>query len=97
MIRLLAILLICLPLAAGAQQKSIDGSRIKVPKAPAGISKTTGPAKFAFGSAKRGSAQKPNAFGGYARGCFAGGEELAETGPTWQAMRLSRNRNWGAS
>ena len=21
--------------------------------------------------------------------------ELAETGPTWQAMRLSRNRNWG--
>ena len=20
---------------------------------------------------------------------------LAETGPTWQAMRLSRNRNWG--
>ncbi len=95
MFRLFAVLLICfIPLGVSAQ-KSIDGSRIQVPKAPAGTSKTTGPAKFAFGAAKRGSDQKPNAFGGYARGCFAGGEELAETGPTWQAMRLSRNRNWG--
>ena len=33
--------------------------------------------------------------GGYARGCIDGAVELAETGPTWQAMRLSRNRNWG--
>jgi penicillin-insensitive murein endopeptidase len=24
-----------------------------------------------------------------------GAAQLAETGPTWQAMRLSRNRNWG--
>ncbi|NNJ66801.1 MAG: penicillin-insensitive murein endopeptidase, partial [Boseongicola sp.] len=29
------------------------------------------------------------------KGCLAGGVQLAETGPTWQAMRLSRNRNWG--
>lgn len=33
--------------------------------------------------------------GSYARGCLAGGAELPETGPTWQAMRLSRQRNWG--
>ncbi len=33
--------------------------------------------------------------GTYARGCAAGNVELPETGPTWQAMRLSRNRNWG--
>ena len=33
--------------------------------------------------------------GGYAKGCLAGGEQLPESGPTWQAMRLSRNRNWG--
>ncbi len=26
---------------------------------------------------------------------FGGGEALAETGAHWQAMRLSRNRNWG--
>lgn len=43
-------------------------------------------------SASRGSGE---AIGFYSNGCLAGGEELAETGPTWQAMRLSRNRNWG--
>ncbi|QTN37268.1 penicillin-insensitive murein endopeptidase [Cognatishimia activa] len=52
-------------------------------------------AKYLFGSEPVGSAQAPEAFGSYAKGCLAGGVELAETGPTWQAMRLSRNRNWG--
>ncbi|MEY8882300.1 penicillin-insensitive murein endopeptidase [Donghicola sp. XS_ASV15] len=52
-------------------------------------------AKFAFGAEKRGSSQPPAAFGSYAKGCVSGAEQLAETGPTWQAMRLSRNRNWG--
>lgn len=33
--------------------------------------------------------------GSYAKGCAAGLQELAETGPSWQAMRLSRNRTWG--
>ncbi|SFS19063.1 penicillin-insensitive murein endopeptidase [Yoonia litorea] len=51
-------------------------------------------AKFLFGAAPEGSPQSPQAIGGYARGCQAGAEQLAETGPTWQAMRLSRNRNW---
>ena len=33
--------------------------------------------------------------GAYGRGCAAGNVELPETGPAWQAMRLSRDRNWG--
>jgi penicillin-insensitive murein DD-endopeptidase len=33
--------------------------------------------------------------GGYFDGCLAGGVPLPITGPTWQVMRLSRNRNWG--
>ena len=33
--------------------------------------------------------------GSYARGCAGGLVALPETGPTWQAMRLARNRNWG--
>jgi penicillin-insensitive murein endopeptidase len=41
------------------------------------------------------STQKAAPFGSYAKGCIAGAEQLPETGPTWQAMRLSRNRNWG--
>ncbi|KIC50161.1 peptidase [Tateyamaria sp. ANG-S1] len=52
-------------------------------------------AKRQFGAKRRASAQDAAAFGGYSRGCLAGGVQLAETGPTWQAMRLSRNRNWG--
>ena len=35
------------------------------------------------------------AIGSYARGCLAGGKPLPVDGPAWQAMRLSRNRNWG--
>jgi len=52
------------------------------------------PAKQIFGY-KTGPAGQPAAYGSYAKGCVAGAEQLAETGPTWQAMRLSRNRNWG--
>jgi penicillin-insensitive murein endopeptidase len=48
-----------------------------------------------FGAMEAASAQAPMPIGSYARGCAAGLVELAETGPTWQAMRLSRNRNWG--
>ena len=35
------------------------------------------------------------AIGYYPSGCLQGGVELPTTGPTWQVMRLSRNRNWG--
>ncbi|WP_434481364.1 penicillin-insensitive murein endopeptidase [Lutimaribacter degradans] len=51
-------------------------------------------AKRLFGAAPRGSGQRAEPFGGYSKGCLAGGTALPETGPTWQAMRLSRNRNW---
>ncbi|WP_333714704.1 penicillin-insensitive murein endopeptidase [Yoonia sp.] len=51
-------------------------------------------AKFLFGAQPTASPQSPAAIGGFSRGCQAGAEQLAETGPTWQAMRLSRNRNW---
>lgn len=52
-------------------------------------------AKDLFGAQRSGSQQKPQAIGDYARGCGAGMVQLPETGPTWQAMRLSRGRNWG--
>lgn len=52
-------------------------------------------AKQLFGAMRMGSAQKSAPFGGYAKGCIAGAVRLPESGPTWQAMRLSRNRNWG--
>lgn len=51
-------------------------------------------AKPLFGAAQVASRQAAAPLGGYARGCQAGAVQLPETGPTWQAMRLSRNRNW---
>lgn len=48
-----------------------------------------------FGAMAMPSAQDSMPIGSYARGCAAGLVELPETGPTWQAMRLSRNRNYG--
>ena len=48
-----------------------------------------------FGAKAAPSSQSPMPVGSYAKGCGAGHVELPETGPTWQAMRLSRNRNWG--
>ncbi|MHA3976285.1 penicillin-insensitive murein endopeptidase [Halovulum sp. GXIMD14794] len=53
------------------------------------------PAKQLFGAKSTPSAHAPSSFGSYSKGCIAGAVELPETGPTWQAMRLSRNRNWG--
>ena len=48
-----------------------------------------------FGSLDQPSQQGAMPIGSYARGCAAGLVELPETGPTWQAMRLSRHRNFG--
>ncbi len=52
-------------------------------------------AKSLFGAAQQASDQRSEPFGSYSRGCAAGLMQLPETGPSWQAMRLSRNRNWG--
>jgi penicillin-insensitive murein endopeptidase len=53
------------------------------------------PAKYLFGAKRAPAEMDPDPHGSYARGCLAGAVELPETGPGWQAMRLSRNRNWG--
>ena len=52
-------------------------------------------AKYLFGAKKTASALRPRSIGWYAKGCLAGGEKLPATGPAWQSMRLSRNRQWG--
>ena len=53
------------------------------------------PAKQLFGAVKAPAPLAARAIGFYARGCLAGARPLAIDGPAWQAMRLSRNRNWG--
>jgi penicillin-insensitive murein DD-endopeptidase len=53
------------------------------------------PAKQLFGRRTRPTAAPPHVIGFYSKGCLAGAAELPIDGPTWQVMRLSRNRNWG--
>jgi penicillin-insensitive murein DD-endopeptidase len=48
-----------------------------------------------FSQAQLPSAGPARVIGYYSQGCLAGGTELPLTGPYWQVMRPSRNRNWG--
>jgi penicillin-insensitive murein DD-endopeptidase len=52
-------------------------------------------ARDLFGAATEPAPLPTHSVGGYAKGCLAGAVALPITGPDWQVMRLSRNRNWG--
>ncbi len=52
-------------------------------------------AKNLFGSKDLPAALPAKSYGFYSKGCFSGGVAIPTDGPTWQAMRLSRNRRWG--
>ena len=53
------------------------------------------PAKQLFGRRATPAKLDTHVIGFYSKGCLAGAEALPINGPTWQVMRLSRNRNWG--
>jgi penicillin-insensitive murein endopeptidase len=53
------------------------------------------PAKQIFGAVALPADLPSQPIGFYARGCLAGAAQLPPDGPYWQAMRLSRNRQWG--
>ena len=53
------------------------------------------PAKELFARKTTPTTGEPQAIGFYSAGCLAGGVALPIDGPSWQVMRLSRNRNWG--
>jgi penicillin-insensitive murein endopeptidase len=52
-------------------------------------------AKQLFGAQTLPNGGAANPIGFYAKGCMSGAVALPADGPTWQAMRLSRNRRWG--
>ena len=93
---LLMLLIFAAPVIAGSDPAKEDS--------PLGsfIAKSIGPnedillvtARRLFGSQSTPSPLKSEAIGTYALGCMAGGQALPITGPSWQAMRLSRHRNW---
>ena len=70
-----------------AAKKPVPKKKVVKPAGP--------PAKELFGAAKSPAPMAARAIGFYAKGCLAGAKALPSDGPAWQAMRLSRNRNWG--
>lgn len=94
--RLLAVASLIALLSCGAGDEPAPQEIVsEVPRAAVPASQRSTQAKLLFGSKGTPSSHDSIAYGSYAKGCLAGGVELAETGPTWQAMRLSRKRNWG--
>ena len=94
--------------AAAAVPAAVPGSRPAAASAPAAGDAVPGvdtpvavpgvallPAKQLFGAVKTAAPIAARALGSYSRGCLAGAKALPVDGPQWQAMRLSRNRNWG--
>src|SRR5215475_6016150 len=70
-----------------AAKKPVPKKKVVKPSGP--------PAKELFGAAKTPAPMAARSIGFYAKGCLAGAKALPIDGPAWQAMRLSRNRNWG--
>jgi len=94
--RLSLLLLVTLVACGGGGSKATKSQKVAVSQSIVHISTTSGPkANKLFGAKSAPSRQAAQPFGSYAKGCLAGAERLPETGPTWQAMRLSRNRNYG--
>ena len=99
--RLLAFLMLAAAGSAVAQEKHLidptpPGSlnpeplpQLQNPDAP------STPAKELFARKSTPFPGPPRSIGGYFDGCLAGAVPLPITGPTWQVMLLSRNRNWG--
>jgi penicillin-insensitive murein endopeptidase len=93
-----AFLSIVLPAIAAASSPPMPVPRpASIPAEPA---KAEGPAprsvaKELFGRMRNAAPLRARAIGTYAKGCLAGAVALPVDGENWQAMRLSRNRNWG--
>jgi penicillin-insensitive murein endopeptidase len=91
---LIAALALVLALAACGEEPASPIAETLPTVGTSGHRDSLKPAKQLFGAQAFASQARPAPFGSYAKGCMAGGAQLPETGPTWQAMRLSRNRNW---
>ena len=96
--RLMLLLFLLLPSAlAGASAALAQDKGSVDPKPLPPLANPNDPklgAKELFGRKVLPAAMPTRVIGFYAKGCIAGAEALPINGPTWQVMRLSRNRNW---
>ena len=99
--RLLAVLILAAAGSAVAQEKHLidpmlPGSLNPEPLPPLpNPDAPSMPAKELFARKSTPFPGPPRSIGSYFDGCLTGAAALPITGPNWQVMRLSRNRNWG--
>ena len=93
MLRCAVLLMFTIGTSASAQDKGSLNPRPLPALAKPDDPKT--PAKELFGRMANAAHMAPRTIGFYSKGCLAGATALPINGPTWQVMRLSRNRNWG--
>ena len=85
-----------IPIAAQtADTPEVEPAAPNVAAKPAPKAKPQPEARKLFGAKPAPAPLEARASALYSRGCLAGARPLAIDGPAWQAMRLSRNRNWG--
>ncbi|POR53210.1 penicillin-insensitive murein endopeptidase [Bosea psychrotolerans] len=82
---------IVVPALAHAQDTADEEARRRA----ANIAAFPDAARALFGQKTAPADMRARAIGSYARGCLAGATALPVDGPSWQVMRLNRNRNWG--
>ena len=85
---------LCLLLAAANGAVAQDKSR-PTPRMLPRISHPDDSKTPAKDSSRAKRPPRARSIGFYSAGCLAGGTALPVSGPAWQVMRLSRNRNWG--
>jgi penicillin-insensitive murein endopeptidase len=92
-VRLSMLLLLAAAASASAQDRGTLDDRALPPLAQPESPST--PARELFARKTKPDPIAARSIGFYSRGCLAGAVALPINGPTWQVMRLSRNRNWG--
>ncbi len=89
---------VCLVLVAAllpAVVRAQSTAEEKAKRRAANIAAFPDAARALFGQKAAPASLQARAIGSYARGCLAGATALPVDGPSWQVMRLNRNRNWG--
>ena len=91
----LALTLICSAAAKDTTSAHVPLPRSNPVKNVEGLKLQNSNASALFSEKKLPTLGQAVAIGYYPSGCLQGGVELPTDGPTWQVMRVSRNRNWG--
>lgn len=75
-------------------RRHLLGAALALTLAATGASKAQ-VAREVFGAIPGPAGAQSQSIGTYAKGCVVGAVEMPKDGPTWQGMRLSRNKQWG--